>query len=85
LIATESRISRKQMFALPVKQGWEEFGDQPFIVGSQLDGVTGFIAFAIQIVWVEGPYRGKVLLVFFVCKVRVCIFAVPSRSHVSVE
>jgi hypothetical protein len=61
----------------PIKNRWEELGDQGFVVRPQLDRVAGLVTFAVEIVWVERAHGCQNVPVLFVCKVRVGAFSVP--------
>lgn len=65
------------MLDLPVKLRWEELCDESLIIRPQSLRVARFVAFTVQIVWVESADSFECLEILFIGEVRICAFTMP--------
>lgn len=73
----ELRIRNNHPFHLPHYGLWEKLFDQTGVVGLQLGGFDGLVAFAVQVVRVECTHGRKRLFVRRVGEMCVCTLTVP--------
>jgi hypothetical protein len=71
-------------FLLPIKHRGEELGNETLVIWTEGLDFNGFVALAVQVVWVERAHCGKSTLVLFVREVRVRVLSVPSECAIQV-
>jgi hypothetical protein len=62
---------------LPFDDGWEKFGDEALVVGSDGVDVDGLVGLGVEVERVEYADGGEVLVVLRVHEMGVCALAVP--------
>jgi hypothetical protein len=65
----------------PVESGREELGNQPLVIRTKNLRSTGFVTFAIKVVWVECTDGLQGSLVLFIHEVHVGVLAVPPEIN----
>ena len=73
----KGREGSEQTRPLPVDNGWEELGDEPFVVRAELLDVALVIAFAVEVVRVERTDGLERLVVLFAHEMLIRGFTVP--------
>jgi hypothetical protein len=67
-----------RLASLPVENRGEVLCNQTFVVRLELDRITEFVPFAVQVVRIERAHCFKAVLILLVHKMRVCTLTMPS-------